>query len=85
MRQIVLRLLHQPAFGATPEYFRKPDSHFGRYATFLVHELRERGACDSQGCRRVGDAQAERLEALTQHEASGVRRILHRHGSNPFQ
>src|SRR5260370_6058474 len=38
--KIVLRLLHQPAFGAASENLRELHGHFRRYTALLVHQFR---------------------------------------------
>jgi hypothetical protein len=79
MRKVVLRLLNKPAFGAAAENLGQPHGHLRRYAASSVHQLRERGARDAKGGGGVRDAQAQRLNALTEYKASGVGWILHRH------
>src|SRR5437588_3243342 len=41
------------------------------------------GARDSKGGGGIRDRQAQRLNALSQHKAAGVRWILHRHVQSP--
>ena len=48
VRKIVLRLLHQPAFGAISEDLGQAHGHLRRYAPLFVHEFGQRGAGDSQ-------------------------------------
>ena len=38
--EVVMRLLCEPACGATAEDLRQPHSHFGRNPPFAVHEFR---------------------------------------------
>jgi len=39
VREIVLRLLHKPAFGAAAEDLGQPDGHFRRDAALFVHQF----------------------------------------------
>src|ERR1035441_10383713 len=84
MGKIILRLLHQPALRAAAENLGQPDRHFGRYAAPLVHQLRQRSASNSESGGGLRDVQAKRLDALAEYKTSGMRRILHRHGSDSF-
>src|SRR5580704_15757728 len=84
MRKVVLGLLDQPAFGAAAKDLGKPYGHFRRYAALPVHQFGERGARNAKGGGGVRDAQAQRLNALTEYKASGVGWVLHRHGSVSF-
>ena len=81
VRKVVLRLLHKPAFGTASEYLGQPHRHFSRNSALLVHEFGQRSARDAKGGSGIRDGQAQRLNALSQHKAAGVRWILHRHGS----
>src|SRR5712664_1114481 len=55
LRQIILRLLGKPAFGAASKHLGQSHGHFWRNPALLVHQLRQRGARDSQRCGGVRD------------------------------
>src|SRR5262245_44917834 len=80
MCKVILRLLDKPTFGAATKDRRESDGHLRRDAALSVYQFRKRRACYSEcgGC--CGDAQTQRLDTLTQHEAAGMRGIFHRHG-----
>jgi len=78
--KVVLRLLHKPAFRAAAKHPGQSHGHFRRYTALLVHQFRKRGARDSQGGGGGRNAQAQRLNALSEYKASGVGWVLHRHG-----
>src|SRR5256714_6507332 len=80
--QVVLSLLDKPAFGAAAEYLLKAHGHFRRYAPLLVHQFGKRRARHAEGRGGVRDAQSQRLDALAEYEAAGVRWVLHRPGSS---
>jgi len=46
--EIVLRLLHKPAFRAAAENLRQPNGHLGRNAALFIHQFGKRGAGDPQ-------------------------------------
>jgi hypothetical protein len=49
---------------------------FGRYSALPVDEFRKRVARHSKGFGGGGDGQAQRLDALTQNDASGMRWVF---------
>ncbi len=49
VREVVLRLLNKPAFGAAAENLGQVHGHFRRDAALLVHQFRKRGARDASG------------------------------------
>ena len=61
---IVVRLLREPALGASPENLGKPHSHFRRNPTLPIHQFGQRRARDSQRGSRVLDGQAQWFNAL---------------------
>jgi hypothetical protein len=71
--KFILRLLHKPAFGAAAEHLGQAHGHFGGYAALLVHQFRQRRARHAQSGGGIRYAQAQRLDALAQYEAAGVR------------
>ena len=78
---VVVRLLREPALCASPEDLGKSHGHFGRNPVLPIHKFGQRGAGDAERAGRVLDGQAERFNALAQHNAAGVWWILHRHSS----
>ena len=81
LRQIVLSLLRQPAFCAASEDLRQAHSHFGGNAALPVHELGQRGPRDPERGSGLRDGEPQRLNALAQHKAAGMRGVLHGHRS----
>src|ERR1700691_1131731 len=80
MREVILRLLHKPAFGTSAKNLFKTHSHLRRNAALFIHQLGKRVARYTQGGGGLGDVQTQRLDALAQNDASGVGWILHDHG-----
>src|SRR5882762_4944347 len=78
LRDIVMRLLREPALGASPEDLGKLHGHFRRNPALPIHEFGQCGASNAQRGSRVLDGQAQRFNALPQHKTAWVWRILHR-------
>jgi len=67
------------------EGFGEADCHFRADAGALIDEVIQRLPGNAKDFRPRGYAQSERLKAFVPDDASGVRRVLHRHGRVPFQ
>jgi len=79
LRQIVVRLLREPALGAAAKNLRDAHRHFGRNAAPAFDQFRQRDARHARCSGCIRDAQAQRLNAVEDYEAAGVRGIFHRH------
>src|SRR5262252_8435549 len=66
-----MRLLQEPAFSAAAKNLRDAYRHFRRNAAFAIDELGQLGACHAEGSCRIRDTQAQRLNAMVQHEPPG--------------
>jgi len=84
LREFVLSLLHHPAVFSASEHLGQPHGHFGRYAALPVYQFRKRIPRNAKGLGGFRNRQAQRLDALAQHNASGVWWIFHGHGLVPF-
>ena len=58
LREVVLDLLHKPAFLGAAEDLRQPHGHFRRYAALFVDEFGKRVARHAKGFRCLRDGQA---------------------------
>ena len=84
MRELVLRLLREPAFGAAAEDLDSLTAISGEIPRFPFTSSDSVVRVTPRAVAASVMRQAQRLDALAQHKASGVRRILHRHGSTSF-
>src|SRR5439155_24604723 len=81
--QIIVGLLRKPGCCAAAENLGKTHGHLRRYPALPVDQFRQRGAGDSEGGSGLRDSQAQRLNALAQHKATRMGRILNRHVQSP--
>ena len=82
--EVVLGLLHKPAFLGAAENLGQPHGHFGRYATLPVYKFGKRVARHPKGDGGVCDGLTDRLNALLQHDKARVGRVFHGHQMVPF-
>src|SRR6516164_4218448 len=70
--KVVLRLLHEPAFGAASEDLGEPDGHFGRYAALAFTSSESVVRVTPSAAAAVVMVKPKVSNALTQHKSRWV-------------
>src|SRR4051794_34045034 len=79
LRKIIRGLQPEPGFGARTESLGQPDRHLDGDSRLSIQQIGERLPRHPEAFRGLSDREAKRLQALTAHDAAGMRRVMHQH------